>query len=183
MNYKWWLITTVSLFGVGLAFGAFTYTPASLSEQTSEFQKLAGWLLTLPRPLMALMIFFKNLLVVLTSIAFSPLFLIQPVIILLFNGWFIGLLSAAVVQDESIWFLLAGLLPHGIFELPALFMGEALAFSFGATLLRAFFKGQTGDLVARLKKDLRLLVPITVLFLIAAVIETYVTPAAIKLAM
>lgn len=182
MSYRWWLLTTISLFTVGLVFGLVNYSPSTADTQISGLQWFLEWLVSLPRPLLALGIFLKNLLVVLVSMAFSPLLLIQPVIVLILNGWIIGTLSVAVVQEQSIWYLLAGLLPHGILELPALFMGEALAFSFGYTILRALFKGETADLVSRLKHDLRLLVPITILFFIAAIIETYITPAAIKLA-
>lgn len=183
MSFRWWLFTTISLFSVGLLFGVITYNnlPASFNTQTSDLQKMSELILSLPQPLMMAAIFFKNMLAVAASIILSPVFLLVPVMTLLVNGWLIGLLSAAVIHDQSVGYLLAGLLPHGVFELPALFMGEAVAFSFGAAVIRALFKNQTADLKASIKRDMRFLIPIIILFAVAAAIETYVTPVALKL--
>ncbi|MGE5271976.1 MAG: stage II sporulation protein M, partial [Thiohalocapsa sp.] len=39
------------------------------------------------------------------------------------------------VSEYSVGYLLAGLLPHGIIELPALFIGEAAALGFGSAAM------------------------------------------------
>ena len=96
---------------------------------------------------------------------------------LIINGGVLGLISTSVVQQESIGYLLAGLLPHGVIELPAFFMGEAVALSFGATITLAIFKKEKRELVLpSLKRNLRYLVVALILLLPAAIIETYVTP-------
>lgn len=174
----------ISLFIVGLSFGVITYNsvPASLSTETSELQKMAELIVSLPLPLMMAAIFFKNTLAVAASIVLSPVFLLVPVLTLLVNGWLIGLVSGAVVHEQSAGYLLAGLLPHGIFELPALFLGEAVAFSIGFAVIKALFKNQTAGLKASIKHEMRFLIPIVILFAVAAAIETYVTPVVLKLA-
>ncbi len=184
MSYRWWLFTTVSLFIVGLLFGVIAYdnVPATLSTETADLQKISELILSLPPPLTMAAIFFKNTLAVAASIILSPVFLVVPVLTLLVNGWVIGLLSAAVIHEQSVGYLLSGLLPHGVFELPALFMGEAVAFSIGAAVIRALFKNQTADLKASIKRDMRHLIPVLILFVVAAAIETYVTPVVLKLA-
>jgi stage II sporulation protein M len=184
MSFRWWLFTTISLFIVGLWFGVFTYNsiPSSFSTETSDLQKMSEFIVSLPQPAMMAAIFFKNLLAVAASIVLSPIVLLVPVMTLLVNGWLIGLLSGAVIHQQSFGYLLAGLLPHGIFELPALFIGEAVAFTVGVAVIKALFKNKTIDLKASIKRQMRFMIPIVILFAVAAAIETYVTPVVLKLA-
>ena len=87
-----------------------------------------------------------------------------------------------VVQEESLGLVLAGLLPHGIIELPALFMGEAAALSFGAMAIAALFKkGKRNMLLPNLKQNFKYLMVALALLLPAAIIETYITPLLIDL--
>ena len=184
MSFKWWLLTAVSLFVIGLIFGLVTYnnTPAVLTGETASLDQLTDMLMALPKPALLVAIFLKNLLAVLFSIILSPMFLLVPVLTLLLNGWLIGLISMAVIQEQSAGFLLAGLLPHGIFELTALFIGEAVAFNFGAAVILSLLKGQGSNLRLNLRQNLKFLTPVIVLLLVAAIIETYLTPLALGLA-
>lgn len=73
---------------------------------------------------------------------------------------------------------LAGVLPHGIFELPALIMGSAVVLYFGAALVTPQTGKSMGEVVIELFADwakifIGLVVP---LLAIAAVIEAYITP-------
>jgi stage II sporulation protein M len=96
---------------------------------------------------------------------------------LLTNGFIISFVSTLVVQKESLGLLLAALLPHGIFELPALIMGEAAALSFGATVLLALIsKKRRNRLTSNLRQNLRYLIIAFLLLLPAAIIETYISP-------
>ena len=93
------------------------------------------------------------------------------------NGWLIAFVSAAVVQEESLGFVLAALLPHGIFELPALILGQAAALSFGtAAMLALFRRGGENRLIPSLKQNLKYLLLALALLLPAAIIEAYITP-------
>jgi len=65
----------------------------------------------------------------LISFALSPFFCLVPIVALIFNGGLLGFVSAMVIQEKSLGYLLVGLLPHGMFELPALIIGEAVALS------------------------------------------------------
>jgi stage II sporulation protein M len=184
MSYRWWLFTVVSLFVIGIVFGAYSYgqVPATASTQTTELQYLTDLILSLPRPAMMTLIFLKNTFTVFLSILFSPILLLVPVLTLLLNGWLIGVLSGAVIQERSVAYLLLGLLPHGVFELPALFLGEAIAFSVGTAAIRAMMNGKADDFKMVVKSNARLIIPIIILFAVAAAVETYVTPAALNLA-
>lgn len=179
MSYKWWLLITIFLFGIGLGLGLATPagTEALASEDITAFEELDELLANLPKSAIFVLIFIKNVSVVLISFVLSPILCLVPVMALTVNGWLIGLVSSTIIQEKSPGFLLAGLLPHGIFELPALIMGEAVALSFGTAVLLALFKKERRKLLLpNLRQNLRYLIIALALFLPAAIIETYVTP-------
>ncbi len=179
MSYKRWILVAIGLFVIGLVFGLFEPTSftSPLSEDVVALEELSGFLASLPLPLVAVVIFMKNASALLLSFALSPIFCLLPILTLTVNGWLLAFVSVIVSQEKSLGFVLAGLLPHGVFELPALILGEAAALSFGAMVILALFKkGQRDQLLPGLKQNLRYLVVALALLLPAAVIETYVTP-------
>ena len=179
MSYKRWIFVAIFLFGVGVAFGLSTPTGIArlISEDIAALKELAGLLASLPLALVVVIIFTKNALALLLSFVFSPIFCLLPILTLTINGWLLAFVSVIVSQEKSIGFVLAGLLPHGIFELPALILGEAAALSFGTVVILALFKKERRNLLLpSLKQNLRYLVVALALLLPAAIIETYVTP-------
>ena len=177
MSYKRWLLVAIGLFSIGLVLGL--TTPIDVTDLPAEdvTDELVDLLASLPQSTLFVFIFIKNVSAVLISFVFSPIFCLAPVMALTLNGWLIGLVSTIVIQEKSLGYLLAGLLPHGILELPALIMGEAVALSFGTTLILSLFKEERRRLLLpNLRKNLRYLIIALVLFLPAAIIETYLTP-------
>ena len=178
MNYKKWIFIAIFLFGIGLVLGL--ATPPSvinpLSEDIAASQELSNILVPF-RFLTVILILAKNASVLLLSFALSPIFCLVPILALTVNGWLIAFISATVIQEESFGFVLAGLLPHGIFELPAFILGEAAALSFGAVAILALFKKERRNLLLpRLKQNLRYLMVALALLVPAAIIEIYITP-------
>jgi len=178
MSYKWWIFVAIGLFGVGIASGL--ATPLSTAELFSEDLAVIRELAAILEPFQittAIFIFLKNVSALLISFMFSPILCLVPILALTVNGWLISFISVAVFQEKSLGLLLAGLLPHGIFELPALIMGEAAALSSGALIIVALVSKKKKDLLLPgLKQNLRYLLVACVLLLPAAIIETYVTP-------
>jgi len=178
MRYKFWVIIAASLFiagiGIGLVF------PADIADLVSEdvaLLKELGGILAPFSILTLIFIFLKNVSALLFSFVFSPILCLAPVLSLLLNGLLIGFVSTAVVQERSVEFLLAGVLPHGIFEIPAFIIGEAAALSFGATLILALFKKERRKLILpSLMTNSRYMLIAFALLLPAAIIETFVTP-------
>ncbi len=124
-------------------------------------------------------IFLNNIraFVVTACYGFLP-FLFLPALSLALNGALLGLFAAFYVNNgQSLLVYLMGILPHGIFELPAL----VLAMSCGLYLCRAITdyvrfnrKGTVKNAVLNVCRVLVLnVLPLTA---IAAVIEAYVTP-------
>ncbi|HUV55779.1 MAG TPA: stage II sporulation protein M [Dehalococcoidales bacterium] len=177
MSYKKWVLVAVSLFGVGLVVGVFTPLNVSLAREALASLEELGRLLAPFSILTAVLIFIKNASALVFSFILSPLLCLVPIISLTINGCIISLVSTIVVEEESLGFLLVGLLPHGVFELPAFIIGQAAALSFGAMAILALFsKKKRGLLPGSLKQNLKYLALALVLLLPAAIIETYVTP-------
>jgi len=178
MSYKKWIFIAVGLFAIGMAFGLAMPTNIAglLTEDLAAIEALAS-ILSPFQVTTAIIIFLKNVSALLVSFLFSPLLCLVPILALTVNGWLLSFVSVIVVQEESLGLLLAGLLPHGIFELPALIIGEAAALSFGAmTIVALIAKNRRSQLLPNLKRNLRYLVIAFALLLPAAIIETYITP-------
>ena len=96
-----------------------------------------------------------------------------------------GVLGGAHLVGYSPWLAFAaGILPHGIFELTAIFLATAAMLKVGAQLVTPQPDRSLGEiLLVSLADWFRVFVGIVVPFLaIAAVIEIYLTPVLIKLA-
>ena len=179
MSYRWWIIISVVLFAGGITLGLLS--PTSIAdlpaEDINDLVEFADFLATIPTWAVFIIILFKNITALVISFIFSPLLCLVPIIALVMNGWIIGFVSTSVLQEETLSYLLRGLLPHGIIELPAFIIGEAVALSFGAALILAIFKKEKrNQLVPHFRQNLKYLGLALVLLLPAAIIEAYVTP-------
>jgi stage II sporulation protein M len=178
MNYKWWILVALLIFGIGIALGLATPTTGTgpISEEIAALEKLSSMVAPF-KVSTVIFIFMKNVLALLLSFALSPILCLMPVLTLSVNGWILALVSSAIIEEKSLGFLLAGVLPHGIIEIPALFIGEAAALSFGVAVMVALFKKEKRSLLSSsLKQNSRYLFIALALLLPAAIIETYITP-------
>ena len=178
MSFKKWILVAVCLFGIGMVLGLTEQDSIAnlLAEDLAALQEL-GATLTPFTITTAAFIFIKNISAVLMSFIFSPVLCLLPVLSLVLNGWLLSFVSTMAVQQKSLGFVLAALLPHGVFELPAIIIGEAAALSFGAMVIIALIsKERRKLLLPNLKQNLRYLMIACALLVPAAIIETYVTP-------
>lgn len=182
MHFRWWVLLAGGLFVIGLSTGlAISATmPANIVKLFSEELTFLGELGAIFGPFQAataVFIFFKNAIALLLSFIFSPILCLLPILALVLNGSLLSFVSAMAAQKESVGLVLACLLPHGIFEIPALIIGEAAALSFGAmTILALISREKRNLLLPNLKKNLKYLLLAFVLLVPAAIIETFVTP-------
>ena len=179
MTYKRWIFVAILLFGIGLILGLITPTNIAsfiFEDIDTTLEEISG--IVVPFSILTLIfIFVKNVSALLLSFILSPFFCLMPILALIINGLVIALVSNVVIEEKSFSYLLAGILPHGIIEIPAFIIGEAAALSFGTMLILALFK-KSGERLSlpRLKQNLRYLVIAIALLLPAAIIETYITP-------
>jgi stage II sporulation protein M len=178
MSYKKWVIIATSLFGIGLVLGLVvpTNTSSLFAQDIIALEEFADFLRALPQFIVFMVIFLNNAITLGLSFLLSPLLCLLPILSLVANGWLITFVVSAVLPERSLGFVLAGLLPHGIIELPAFIVGQAAALSFGTAVILAFFKKDRRDLLTTLKKNSKYLLIALALLLPAAIIETYVTP-------
>ena len=107
-------------------------------------------------------------------------FLYLPALALGVNAAILGMLASLI---DGQWLLLAaGILPHGIFELAALFLSLAAGLCLCKNINVYIRKNEKGVMKPLLLNILRVVVLLVLpLLVIAAVMETYVTPALMQL--
>jgi stage II sporulation protein M len=182
MSYKFWVVVASSLFVIGLGIGLIlskTMPPSIISFFTEQLLSLEELSSTLGpfQATTAVFIFLKNATVLIFSFIFSPVLCLLPVLALVLNGSLLSFVSVIVSQEKSPGFLLAGVLPHGIFEIPAIIIGEAAALSFSVAVIASLLPSKKYvPLLPAFKQNLKRLLLALVLLVPAAIIETYVTP-------
>jgi len=179
MSYKKWIFIAIFLFGIGLVVGLATPTSIAslLSEDITALERFSRILVPFEF-LTVIVIFFKNALALLLSFVLSPILCLIPILALTVNGWLIAFVSVAVVQEESLGFLLAGLLPHGVFELPALIIGEAAALSFGAMAVILILKKESRTVLwSTVRRDVGHVLLALALFFIVGIFHTIIIVA------
>lgn len=107
-------------------------------------------------------------------------FLYLPALALGVNAAILGMLASLI---DGQWLLLAaGILPHGIFELSALFLSLAAGLCLCKNINVYIRKNEKGVMKPLLLNILRVVALLVLpLLVIAAVMETYVTPALMQL--
>ncbi|MGI2335661.1 MAG: stage II sporulation protein M [Dehalogenimonas sp.] len=176
MTFRHWVYIAAGLFVIGLFFGTLLPTGA-ISEELSIFDELGGDTATISGIGLLVFILFSNFTAFLTSFFLAPLFLLIPVASLLLNGAVITMVSRLVLEDQSIGFLIAGLLPHGVIEIPAYIVAMAASLAFGFAVLRGLFRSDYRNRVMpEAKVNLRRLGVALILLLPAALIESFITP-------
>lgn len=129
----------------------------------------------------ALALFGNNLraMVLSTLYGFIP-FLYLPALSMGVNAILLGLVASSV---NGQWLLLAaGILPHGIFELPALCLSLAAGLCLCQNINRYIRKNEKGIMKPLLLNILRVTGLVVIpLLVVAAIMESYVTPAVMQL--
>ena len=113
-----------------------------------------------------------NLLAILILGIFAGLI---PLLAVFANGMLLGVIACVISEKLSWSFLIAGILPHGIFEIPALVLSAAIGIHIGVVAVKKLFRQETkfiNEFAEGLQFFIMVLIPI---IFIAALIETYVT--------
>src|SRR3989339_706671 len=128
LNYikesKNFIYIVIAIFFFFAFVGFFIPTPDSISEQLLKFiQELMQY------------IFLNNLQSSFFGLVLGVFFGVFPIITTIVNGYILGFVSIKVVSIEGI-FVLWRLIPHGIFELPAVFISLGLGLKFGSFMFQ-----------------------------------------------
>jgi stage II sporulation protein M len=100
---------------------------------------------------------------------------ILPLFFVIFNGFFIGWVAYNYSTLFGVGYILTGLIPHGIIEIPMIILAMSMGMSLGYTLLNQL-RGE-GNVMDEIKTVLGLFITrIAPLLIVAAVIEVTITP-------
>ena len=100
---------------------------------------------------------------------------VLPLFFVVFNGFFIGWVSYSLGAVRGIGYIIAGLTPHGIIEIPAIILAMSIGISLGYAVLNSL-RGE-GNIMKEAKPAIGLfLTRVIPLLIIAAVIEVTITP-------
>jgi stage II sporulation protein M len=147
-------------------------TPISLEEQIKEIinqliDKFDGKNIIQT----ILMIFGNNALVSLIGLFLGIFFAFVPFILAVSNGYVVGYVCKIVVGKTNV-FEMWRLIPHGIFELPAVFISLGLGIKLGTALFNRDLKNVDKEILERLKNSFRVFVFVVLpLLVVAAIIE------------
>lgn len=178
-----YLRTSLAIFGAGFVIGLIIvsrFPPLTdyFQETIATFVKLfAG----IPRFKLAGAIFFNNAVKTLLAIVLGIVLGIVPTIFLLANGIALGVAWSVSSATRGPWISLLSLLPHGVLELPAVFLGTSIGLSIGYHGVRRLagnFEIHSGtEMVQGLRYFFTVIIP---LLIAAALVEAFITPTLIS---
>jgi stage II sporulation protein M len=176
-----YIAVSVFLFALTALMGYFAAAldPELAAEWTSQLEALK-WIMDQPPILIMMIIFFKNLLACALSVLLGIGLGLVPLMVVTTNGFLLGIVAYGAIQKEGVLYLIAGIMPHGIIELPIVLLSIAIGFRLGYLLIMTVAR-EEADLAGETRIALHFLVRwIAPLLFLAAAIETFITPFAIS---
>jgi stage II sporulation protein M len=175
-----YLIVIITLFLLAAAAGYVSayLNPDIIDELMGQFEETYGWIAEESPIMIMLFIFANNTFNSFIAMMFGILFGIWPVIFILINGFFIGVVVFSSLQEYGILVVLSALLPHGIIELPMIFISASMGLRLGVIVFQKIFKIREKEISFKyeLFSAIRFFVTVIVpLLFIAAIIETFIT--------
>ncbi len=178
-----YLAVSIILFGVGFVIGLmivqrFPQMADSFESSLTGFVKIFRGL---PKFRLFAAIFVNNSAKTLLVILLGLIFAVIPTFFLIVNGAALGVVMSLSMQTRGLRESVLSILPHGIPELTAVFLGTAIGIMLGISVLRRI----TGKHQARIGTELSqafkfFYSAIVPLLLFAAGVEAYVTTALIS---
>ena len=168
------ILFALGALGGGLAVILYPETAAHLQDLLKQFAKMFQGM---PKLQLAAAIFLNNSLKTLLAILLGPLLGLVPVIFLIVNGAILGAVIPVAVESKGLWISIMTIVPHGILELPAIFLGTSIGLKLGLHPFRRLAGKADRTFVSDLGHGLWLFFYVILpLLLVAAAIEVFVTP-------
>jgi stage II sporulation protein M len=142
----------------------------------TTFKESLGWIMNLSPLQRMFEVFRNNAQNSLLALVLGVLFGIVPILVIAVNGLVVGMVSEIFAGQKGIAFLLAAVLPHGIIELPMVLISASIGLRLGHVMY-LYVKGERTNLKQEFRDGvLFYFTRIAPLLLVAAMIETFVTP-------
>jgi stage II sporulation protein M len=168
------VLLAAATFLVGVPTGLLTY-PLLSDKLPLILEKAFEGVLTGSTPEIIAKVFLRNTSASLIMLM-SGITVIVTLAVLYLNGLLVGLiLRFAVERGISVWSVIIGILPHGIFEMPAIFLSAALGMRIGLQIISQ--KGRRIQAASQAIREASVVYLIVVLplLIIAAVMEIMVS--------
>jgi stage II sporulation protein M len=109
-------------------------------------------------------------------------FILPTIFILFVNGFAMGFVMKMLeIKNHDLIFLIKGIAPHGIFELPAIFISAAIGLRIGLSYLTPDNKKRIENVNQAIKEAVLInFLVVLPLLIIAAFVEAFVTTALLK---
>ncbi len=170
------VIITLFLLATVAGYVSAYFNPGIIDELMGQFEESYGWIAEESPTMVMLIIFANNTLNSFIAMLLGTFFGIWPVIFILINGFFIGVVVFSSVQEYGILVVLFALLPHGIIELPMIFISASMGLRLGVLAFQKIFKIKEIRFKYELFSAIRFFVTVIVpLLFVAAIIETFIT--------
>lgn len=129
---KTFIFSIIILFCISLLVGLFLPVPDYLLQMIKDFIKeLIGKTQSMSAVQLIWFIFSNNLQVSFFGMAFGLIFGVIPITLTVINGYILGFVFSVSVSQQGILSLWK-IFPHGIFELPAVFISLGMGLRFGS---------------------------------------------------
>jgi stage II sporulation protein M len=179
-----YLKTSLVIFGSGIVVGlmSVTHFPELAGHFESSVVGFVKMFRGLSRLELAAAIFLNNALKTLVGIILGVLFGIIPVVFLVANGIALGVVFLLSAQSRGALLSLLSIVPHGLLELPAVFLGTSIGLMIGSHAVKQLFGRVETTLGGELYRGLRFFCTVILpLLLIAALVEAFLTSALVTL--
>ncbi|HEY3153150.1 MAG TPA: stage II sporulation protein M [Candidatus Binatia bacterium] len=177
-----YLKTSLVIFGSGIVIGLMAVSHFPLLAQHFE-SSVVGFVKNfrgLSKLELAAAIFLNNTLKTVLAILLGSLFGIIPAVFLLGNGIALGVIFSLSAQTRGLWLSLLSIVPHGLLELPAVFLGTSIGLMVGSRVMKQFFRPPETTIGSELVQGLRFFITVILpLLFIAALVEAFLTSALI----
>jgi stage II sporulation protein M len=177
-DLKPYIVVSTIVFTLSIAVGYIAYGiyPEYAMQSVSGLEELVQMLEGLSPLEIMLLIFINNTIAMFISVLSGIALGIVPLLVLVLNGFIIGTIVHLLLVDNGLPFIIAGLIPHGIIEIPLLLLSASIGMRIGHEVLRAL-AGKPSDIknvfINGMKFFFYWMIPMV---FVAALIETFITP-------
>lgn len=179
-----YFVWSVVLFGLGAMAGMVLVNLHSglASQLEKSLMGFAGMFRGLSKWQLAGAIFLNNSIKSAAAIFLGALLGVLPVIFLVINGVALGAIVTVSLGSRGVWQSAMAIVPHGIVELPAVFLATSIGLLLGGHVFKRLLRRPQPPLREELAAASRCLFRVIVpLLALAALIEAYLTPVLAKL--
>lgn len=121
-------------------------------------------------------IFQNNVTALFYALLESIVFGLSSIGLIAVNGIIIGVFFILISEKISLAYFIAGIIPHGIFEIPAAIISASMGLKIGVSVVQRA-RGKSASVLSEIFSALKYFILIVVpLLFVAALVETFVTP-------